>query len=96
MFLRRHLTKNTQSRRFTVMSDHHGWEVTDEEGSMLLRRSLRQDWHRVERDMWLFHLEALAMMRAGWVESGTPAAASTAADAGRLSSTQSRHLVTTG
>ena len=43
-----------------------GWEVKFEEDRELRRKSLYQDWHRVERAMALFELEVLQLRASGW------------------------------
>jgi hypothetical protein len=68
MSLDRHLISNGHVRRFVVTSDLKGWEVREEEDSAVLRRAHRDDWHRVERDVRLFEIKALALKRDGWIE----------------------------
>ena len=68
MSLDRHLISNGHVRRFVVTSDLEGWEVREEEDSAVLRRAHRDDWHRVERDVRLFEIKALALKRDGWIE----------------------------
>ena len=68
MSLSRHLINDTHVHRFAVTSDVRGWEVYEEEDSMVLRHVHRDDWHRVERDIRLFELTALTLKRHGWVE----------------------------
>ena len=67
---RRTLRKASHTRRFTIInSDASGWEVRDEQDSRLLRSHLYRDWHRVERAMLAFAVEAAGLRDAGWTES---------------------------
>ena len=68
MSLDRHLINHGHVHRFVVASDIGGWEVREEEDSAVLRRAHREDWHRVERDIQLFEIRALALKREGWSE----------------------------
>ena len=43
-----------------------GWEVKFEEDRELRRKTIYQDWHRVERAMALFELEVLQLKANGW------------------------------
>ena len=69
MSLDRSLTSHGHLHRFIVTKDQQGWDVREEEDSAILRRSHREDWHRVERDVQLFEIRTLALKRAGWIES---------------------------
>ena len=69
MPLERHLDSHGHVHRFVVAENLAGWDVCEEEDSTILRQAHREDWHRVERDMQLFELKALALKRAGWIES---------------------------
>ena len=69
MTINRHLCHDQHVHRFAVVaSDQHGWDVIEEEDSMVLTRTHRNDWHRVELDIQYFALAAFALKRAGWVE----------------------------
>jgi hypothetical protein len=68
MSLDRFLNSHGQVHRFVVISDLEGWDVREEEDSTILRRAHREDWHRVERDVQLFEMKALALKRAGWID----------------------------
>jgi hypothetical protein len=69
MSLKRHLSRETHVHRFAVVASHqHGWDVIEEEDSMVLTTIHRNDWHRVEQDIQRFALAAVALKRAGWVE----------------------------
>ena len=65
----RTLRQGTHTRRFTVRpSTSSGWEISDEEDSRILSTRLYNDWHRVERAMVMFAVEATGLLAAGWVE----------------------------
>lgn len=68
MELTRCLTRSGHVHRFVVTSDVHGWEVIEEEDSAVLKRVHREDWHRVERDAWLFQVRACTLTREGWID----------------------------
>jgi len=69
MSLDRHLNSCGHVHRFVVTRDIEGWEVREEKDSAILRRAHRNDWHRVERDMQLFEIRALALKSDGWIEN---------------------------
>lgn len=69
MSLERNLTNHGRVHRFVVTNHLEGWEVREEEDSSVLRLVRRQDWHRVERDIQLFEIRALALKSEGWIES---------------------------
>jgi len=74
MWLERQFNNQGRVRRFVVTNHGEGWEVLEEEDSAVLRRTVRQDWHRVELDIRLFELRALALTAVGWIESERPIA----------------------
>jgi hypothetical protein len=69
MSLDRLLNSYGHVHRFVVTSDLTGWEVREEEDSAILRRVHREDWHRVERDIQLFEIRAMALKGQGWMET---------------------------
>jgi hypothetical protein len=69
MSLDRHLNSHGHLHRFVITHNLEGWDVREEEDSIVLRQTHRDDWHRVERDIQLFEIRALALKRAGWTES---------------------------
>ena len=69
MSLDRLLNRHGHVHRLIVTNDLEGWEVREEEDAAVLRLTHRADWHRVERDMQLFEIRALALKRDGWTES---------------------------
>ena len=70
MTLVRHLTQGAHEHDFVVTQDIHGWNVKELEDSQVLSQVHYDDWHRVERDTWLFDLRAIDMKDAGWAEPG--------------------------
>ena len=44
-----------------------GWEVRFEEDRELRRRTIYQDWHRVERALALFEREVTELTASGWL-----------------------------
>jgi len=69
MTLDRHLISQGHVHRFIVTSTLGGWEVLEEEDFSVLRRAHHEDWHRVERDIHLFDIRALALKDEGWIEN---------------------------
>jgi hypothetical protein len=69
MWLERHFNDQGHVRRFVVTNEGEGWEIREEEDSAVLRRTVRQDWHRVEMDIHLFELRAQALKGEGWIEN---------------------------
>jgi hypothetical protein len=69
MSIDRHLTRHGHLHRFVVTNNDTGWDVCEQEDAGVLRRTHRGDWHRVERDVQLFELTAMALKRDGWVEN---------------------------
>ncbi len=45
----------------TVTDSPGGWNVRHERDSIVIRTIVRDDWHRVERDLRLFRLRAEAL-----------------------------------
>lgn len=68
MSLNRHPAKVEHDRRLVITADLDGWEVREEEGSMVISRVHRSDWHRVETDVHLFDMKARELRGEGWVE----------------------------
>lgn len=58
-----------QTRQFTIRySERFGWEVLDAADAQV-RRTVYQDWHRVERAMAMIKYQEALLRRAGWRES---------------------------
>jgi len=72
MWLERQFNNHGRVHRFVVTNDGDGWAVREEEDSAVLRHTVRQDWHRVELDIRLFELRALALKGDGWIENDRP------------------------
>jgi len=68
MIFSRRLRSDDHVREFHVGPADHGWEVREEEDHQIVRRTLMDDWHRVENAMMKFALEATRLERAGWIE----------------------------
>lgn len=61
--------KADHTRRFTIVPDRSaGWEVREEQDSRVIRSTRYRDWHRVERAMMAFAVEATTLESAGWTE----------------------------
>jgi len=62
--------KASHIRKFTISSKGiGGWEVRDEQDSLVIRRVNYYDWHRVERALRVFAIEAETLQANGWNES---------------------------
>jgi hypothetical protein len=68
MTLDRHLIHCGHEHRFVVTEDLQGWDVREEEDAIMVRHVHHDDWHRVERDTWLFELRAVELKQGGWIE----------------------------
>jgi hypothetical protein len=68
MSLTRDLINDVHVHRLVVTRDLEGWEVREEEDSTILRRTRREDWHRVETDIQLFDIKARTLKGEGWHE----------------------------
>ena len=64
------LRKAAHVRRFTIRdTGTSGWQVLDEQDTLVVKSVLYDDWHRVERAKASFAIEAAILREAGWVES---------------------------
>jgi len=54
------LTESGHTKRFTITRGAAGWDVTEERDSEVVRVVTYTDWHRVERAMQVFRLQAHA------------------------------------
>jgi hypothetical protein len=69
MIFSKRLRSQEHVRSFVVNeADERGWEVREEEDHHVIKRTRTNDWHRVEKAMMRFALEATQLQRAGWVE----------------------------
>jgi hypothetical protein len=59
MVTREHV-QSGNTKRFTITRAPKGWEVKEEHNSRLIRHTHYTDWHRVERAMQVFDLQAVA------------------------------------
>ena len=63
----RTLTHDGHTREFTVRSTGlGGWEVREEQDRHIVRQACYSDWHRVERAMAIFSIEAATLEAGGW------------------------------
>ena len=69
MTIDRELTNGGHVHRFIVTSKLEGWDVREEEDSIIIHRVQRDDWHRVETDIQLFELAVKSLQHAGWMEN---------------------------
>jgi hypothetical protein len=66
------LRNAVHTRRFTIRPvPTSGWEVRDENDGGVLKRVLYRDWHRVERAIAMFAIEADTLRAGGWVDEPT-------------------------
>ena len=69
MIFSKRLRSDEHTREFTVdNADERGWEVREEQDHRIVTHTWMHDWHRVEKAMMRFALEATQLQRAGWVE----------------------------
>jgi hypothetical protein len=72
MIFSKRLRSHEHVREFVVdEADERGWQVREEEDTRIVRRTWERDWHRVEKAMMRFALEATQLQRAGWVDVST-------------------------
>lgn len=69
MRLERRLVNSGHVRHLIVSQDTTGWELQEEEDSIVIRHAHLDDWHRVERAVRLFDYESISLERSGWIES---------------------------
>jgi hypothetical protein len=72
------LTHGPHTRQFTIRdAGDAGWEVREQQDDRITREVHYTDWHRVERALAGFELEAALLERDGWraerTESGATA-----------------------
>ena len=54
------LTQSGHTKRFTITRGAMGWDVKEERDSEVVRVATYTDWHRVERAVQVFRLQATA------------------------------------
>jgi hypothetical protein len=64
----RALHKDQHKKRFSIVQTGRFWEVLEEQDSLVVRRMVYDDWHRVERAKRVFTQEVASLCQAGWVE----------------------------
>jgi hypothetical protein len=73
MVFSRRLRSDEHVREFLIDdADDRGWEVREEQDHLVVKRTWIHDWHRVEKTMMRFGIEAGRLRRAGWVEVPVP------------------------
>jgi hypothetical protein len=66
----RNFRRAAQTKRFSITdTDSAGWEVREEQNSLVVRIVRYDDWHRVERALLHFAREAAALRESGWIEA---------------------------
>ena len=55
--------------RFVVTRDLEGWDVLEEEDTVVLKRVHRGRWQRVEADVQLFEMKVESLKDEGWIEN---------------------------
>jgi hypothetical protein len=66
----RNFRRAAQTRRFSITdTGSSGWEVREEQNSLVVRIVRYDDWHRVERALLHFTREAVALRDSGWIEA---------------------------
>lgn len=69
MIFSKRLRSDEHVKEFVIDdADERGWEVREEEDHQVVKRTWMNDWHRVEKAMMRFAVEATQLQRAGWVE----------------------------
>jgi hypothetical protein len=67
------IEQKTRDNQQLIVTDHPlGWHIREFRGQVVVRDVVRDDWHRVERDMRLFRFRAFGTV------SGRPPARSAA------------------
>ena len=61
------LRKDSHVRRYEIVPDANGWRVLEHEDNRVVRDTVYDDWHRVERARWAFDREVVSLQDAGWV-----------------------------
>ena len=61
------LTHDGHTREYTIRSlGLEGWEVQEARDKRVVRKACYTDWHRVERAMAIFSIEAATLEARGW------------------------------
>ncbi len=64
------LRRAAETRTFTIAEmGPSGWKVTDAMDSRVIKQTLYDDWHRVERARAVFTAQAAILKDLGWSES---------------------------
>ena len=69
MIFSKQLRSREHTRQFVVdKADERGWQVREEQDNLVVKQAWLRDWHRVEKAMMRFAVEAAQLQRAGWQE----------------------------
>ena len=70
MIFAKRLRSQDHVKQFVVdeSDEQRGWEVREEVDDYIVKRTWTRDWHRVEKAMMRFALEAGELRQAGWIE----------------------------
>ena len=60
------LNRRGHVHRVLVSSYRRGWEIVVQQDSIIVERTYREDWHKVERDIALFQTRIFACGADGW------------------------------
>ena len=63
------LRKDSHVRRYEILPDANGWRVVEHEDSRVVRDTLYDDWHRVERARRAFVVEMNSLRSEGWTDA---------------------------
>jgi hypothetical protein len=63
------LRKDAHVRRYEILPADNGWRVVEHEDSRVVRDSVYNDWHRVERVRRAFVIEMTALKKEGWTDA---------------------------
>ena len=61
MVLGRALAYDDHIHKLVIIRDFAGWEVREEEDNVVVHRTHHTDWQRVEIDVRLFDMQAMAL-----------------------------------
>jgi len=66
----RNFRRAAHTKRFSITdTGSSGWEVREEQNSLVVRIVRYDDWHRVERALLHFAREAVSLRESGWIEA---------------------------
>ena len=62
----KHLRNDAHTRRYSIASTESGWEVREEQDSLIVRCVEYHDWHRVEHARRTIAIEVDQLQAEGW------------------------------